>query len=455
MSQIRLDRHFFSDSLNQAADKLESHALKSLDALRAKTCTGSEWTGWFDWPKNHGFKLAEDIKVWKASLHYDYDLIVVIGIGGSYLGARAISDIASHTYAQAFAGSDKKSAPQIVFAGNNMSESSMADLLDLMEKRSPIVNVISKSGTTTEPGVAFRVIRAWMDKRFGAKDSVKRIIATTDSQKGALKKVADECGYKTFIVPSDLGGRYSVLTAVGLVPVALAGFDIDALLQGAHEVFQDFGASQPKGIARVGLEYAMCRTAAWNAGKTIEVIAYPEPKMRNVVEWFKQLFGESDGKQGKGLFPASIECTMDLHSMGQYMQDGARTMMETFLAVDNPRSSTRRVTVPANSGNVDELKYLEGTGLDEINDKAMLATRIAHADGGVPALELRLDDLSAKTLGSLFAMYETSCAVGGLMLGINPFDQEGVEAYKVNLFGLLGKPGFESKGDALKKRMNR
>lgn len=456
MSQIRLDRHFFSDALNQATDKLESQALESLDALRSKTCTGKEWTGWFHWPQTHGFKLADDIKVWKSSLDFEYDLIVVIGIGGSYLGTRAISDLASHTFAQAFSRRENAhDAPQIVFAGNNMSESSMADLLDLMEQRTPIVNVISKSGTTTEPGVAFRVIRAWMEKRFGIQDSVKRIIATTDPQKGALKKVANECGYKTFVVPSDLGGRYSVLTAVGLVPVALAGYDIDALLQGAHEVFQEFCAPQPKGIARVGLEYAMCRTAAWNAGKTIEVVAYPEPKMRNLVEWFKQLFGESDGKQGKGLFPASIECTMDLHSMGQYMQDGARTMMETFLSVDNPRASKRRVTVPANAGNVDELKYLEGTGLDEINDNAMLATRIAHADGGVPALELRISDLSARTIGSLFAMYETSCAIGGLMLGINPFDQEGVEAYKVNLFGLLGKPGFEAKGDALKKRMNR
>lgn len=454
MSQIQLDRHFFSDTLNAAADKLESQAIKSLEALRTKKCTGAEWTGWFDWPRDRGFKLADDIKTWKDSLGFEYDLIVVIGIGGSYLGTRAVADLMSHTYAQAFAN-QKNQTPQIVFAGHNMSESNMGDLLDLMEQRSPIVNVISKSGTTTEPGVAFRVIRDWMEKRFGAKDSVKRIVATTDTAKGALRKVADECGYKTFEVPSDLGGRYSVLTAVGLVPLALGGFDIEAMLQGANEVFQDFAASQPKGIARVGLEYAMCRTAAWNAGKTIEVIAYPEPKMRNVVEWFKQLFGESDGKQHKGLFPASIECTMDLHSMGQYMQDGARTMMETFLAVDNPRNSKRRVKVPSAAANVDELQYLEGTGLDEINDKAMLATRIAHADGGVPALELRLADLSPATIGALFAMYETSCAIGGLMLGINPFDQPGVEAYKVNLFGLLGKPGFEEIGSKLKQRVQK
>lgn len=455
MTHIRLDRRFFSESLNTAANQLEPQALKALESLRSKNCIASEWTGWFDWPKNRGFKLVDDIQAWKRSLNFEYDLVVVIGIGGSYLGARAVSDLISHTYAQAFTQhkTPHHHAPQIVFAGHNMSESSMADLLDLMEHRSPIVNVISKSGTTTEPGVAFRVIREWMEKRFGSKDSIKRIAATTDPEKGALRKVAVECGYKTFEVPSDLGGRYSVLTAVGLVPLALVGFDIQTLLEGADEVFQDFASPQPKGIGRTGIEYAMCRTAAWNAGKKIEVVAYPEPKMRNLVEWFKQLFGESDGKQGKGLFPASIECTMDLHSMGQYMQEGARTMMETFLSVDNPRTMKRRIKVPANAGNADELKYLEGTGLDEINNQAMLATRIAHADGGVPALELRISDLSAKTIGALFAMYETSCAIGGLMLSINPFDQPGVEAYKVNLFGLLGKPGFEDIGQKLKPRL--
>ncbi len=453
MSQFKIDRRFFTDKLNLSADELEGSALKALESLKNKQCTGKEWTGWFHWPAERGFALADDIYAWKRTLDIKYDLVVVIGIGGSYLGTRAVSDLISHSYAHGlYDPQTATSNPQIVFAGHNMSESNMLDLMDLMEKRTPVINVISKSGTTTEPGVAFRVLRDWMEKRFGVKESAKRIIATTDPEKGALRKVADERGYKTFEVPSDLGGRYSVLTGVGLVPLALVGFDINALLQGAHEVFLDYLAPKPKNIARVGLEYAMCRTAAWNAGKTIEVVAYPEPKLRNTVEWFKQLFGESDGKQGKGLFPASIECTMDLHSMGQYLQDGARTMMETFLAVNNPRTSSRRLKVPASESNIDELKYLEGTGLDEINDSAMLATRIAHADGGVPALEIRIDDLSAKSIGALFAMYETSCAIGGLMLGINPFDQPGVEAYKVNLFGLLNKPGFEQVGKKLKER---
>lgn len=440
MALIRIDRKFFSEPLNKMADSLEPDALIALKSLRLKTCIGKEWTGWFNWPKEQGFKLADDIHAWKRSFTEDYDLIVVIGIGGSYLGAKAASDISSHSFAPEFSSGGKA---QIVFAGQNMSEAAVAELLELMATRSPIVNVISKSGTTTEPGVAFRVIRAWMEAQYGKEHASKRIIATTDAKKGALRRVAEENSYKTFVVPDDVGGRYSVLTAVGLVPLALMGFDIDGLLKGADKVFQEFCMDQPTGVGRVGLEYAMCRTAAWKAGKVLEVVAYPEPRMRNLVEWFKQLFGESDGKEGKGLFPASLECTMDLHSLGQYMQEGARTMMETFLAVENPRLGRSRIVVPKTGSDIDELLYLEGKGLDDVNSAAMLATRIAHADGGVPCLELRIADFSAQTVGALFAMYETSCAVGGLMLGINPFNQPGVEAYKVKLFGLLGKPGFE------------
>ena len=442
---LRLDREYFGKDLNSAADALAANASSALDSLKNKTCQGSAFTGWLNWPATHGTKLASDIRSWQSTLAVDYDLIVVIGIGGSYLGTRAVSDLMTHTFAPAMgANATITGKPMIVFAGHNMSETSLGELLDLMAIRKPIVNVISKSGTTTEPGVAFRVIRSFMEQHH-PKDVTKRIIATTDSRKGALRKLALECGYKTFEVPDDVGGRYSVLTAVGLVPLALHGLDIEALLRGADEVFKDIMLSKPHGMGRLALEYAQCRTAAWNAGKRVEVVAYPEPKMRNLVEWWKQLFGESDGKGGVGLFPASIECTMDLHSMGQYMQEGARTMMETFLAVDHPRKVTpgkqhRSIHVPATGSNLDELLYLENRPIDDVNQTAMKATRAAHSDGGVPALQISIQDFTPETLGALFAMYETACAVGGIMLSVNPFNQPGVEAYKLKMFELLGKP---------------
>lgn len=442
---IKIDREYFGKDLNQSADALAPLAQDALKSLKNKSCKGSEFTGWFNWPETHGHKLAKDIRSWQAGLTIDYDLIVVIGIGGSYLGTRAVCDITTHTFASGMtANSTATGKPMIVFAGHNMSETSLGELLDLMSVRKPIVNVISKSGTTTEPGVAFRVIKSFMEKRFG-NESAHRIVATTDGKKGALRKLAAECGYKTFDVPDDVGGRYSVLTAVGLVPLALHGVDIESMLTGADRVFKDLSAASPSQDGLVALQYAQCRTAAWKSGKRVEVVAYPEPKMRNLVEWWKQLFGESDGKDGIGLFPASIECTMDLHSMGQYMQEGARTMMETFLAVDHPRRVTkttehRTVKVPATGSNLDELLYLENRPIDEINNTAMFATRVAHSQGGVPALEIRIKDFTPETLGALFAMYETSCAIGGIMLDVNPFNQPGVEAYKLKMFELLGKP---------------
>lgn len=446
MTHMTLDRKLYSPSLNQKSDALKSDALRALQELQDKRCAGKEWTGWYQWPRDRGFKLRDDIKSWQKSLDVKFDLIVVIGIGGSYLGAKAIADLSTHTYSHI--RREPSALTPIVFAGHNMSESSLSDLLDLMAEHNPIVNVISKSGTTTEPGVAFRVIRSWMERRYGA-EAQKRIIATTDAQKGALRRLAQENQYQTFEVPDDVGGRYSVFTAVGLVPLALAGFDIDAFLKGADEVFAAC-ATTDSAVTRTVLEYAMCRTAAWQAGKVIEVITYPEPRMRNLVEWLKQLYGESDGKLGKGLFPVSLECTMDLHSLGQYMQDGVRSMIETFIMPENPRMRSTRISVPVTDNNIDDIQYLENKHIDDINATAMFATRIAHAEGGVPALELRIKDLSARTLGQWMTFYMISCAVGGLMLGINPFDQPGVEAYKKNLFALLGKPGFEERSKTLR-----
>jgi glucose-6-phosphate isomerase len=442
---MHFDRTYFGSNLNAAATRLAPQALSALQQLRQKTCVGAEFTGWFDWPTQHGFALAQDIKQWQKTLSVDYDLVVVIGIGGSYLGTRAVSDLMTHTFAAGMGDRGTVTGkPMIVFAGHNMSETSLGDLLDLMAIRKPLVNVISKSGTTTEPGLAFRVISTFMDERYD-REAAHRIIATTDANKGALRKFAREKQFKSFVVPDNVGGRYSVLTAVGLVPLALHGVDIEAMLMGAHEVFEDLKVETPRSHGLVALEYAQCRTAAWDAGKRVEVVAYPEPKMRNLIEWWKQLFGESDGKDGLGLMPTSIECTMDLHSMGQYMQEGSRTMIETFLTVDHPRRLTKTtelqtIKVPATGSNLDELRYLEQRPVDHVNQTALTATRAAHAAGGVPALEIRIADFTPQSLGQLFAMYETSCAVGGLMLGVNPFNQPGVEAYKLKMFELLGKP---------------
>lgn len=442
---LSLDRQSFGQELNAAAERLAPEAVKALTSIKNQTCPGAEFVGWFDWPSQHGLKLAREIKTWHEQLDVEFDLIVVIGIGGSYLGTRAVSDMTTHTFASSVRSKETSTGkPMIVFAGQNMSETSLGELLELMAERKPLVNVISKSGTTTEPGVAFRVIRSFIEKHY-PKEVARRIIATTDANKGALRRLASDCGYKTFEVPDNVGGRYSILTAVGLVPLALHGVDIESLLRGADRVFKDLAKHTPSAEGLLALQYAQCRTAAWEKGKEIEVLSYPEPKMRNLAEWWKQLFGESDGKDGKGLFPASLECTMDLHSMGQYMQEGVRSMMETFLSVDQPRkvSATRThptILVPKAHSNLDELGYLEGKPVDMINQTAMKATRLAHSSGGVPCLEIKLPDLCPETLGALFASFETACAVGGLMMKVNPFNQPGVEAYKLKMFELLGKP---------------
>lgn len=462
VTHVTLDTRFFPEPLKVAAESLMPQAVAGLESLKDKTCLGAEFTGWFDWPRTRGQTLAKDIKAHLAKLDVYFDTVLVVGIGGSYLGCRAVVDALSHPFAPLMTkgrGSGPSRRPLVLYAGHNVSESGLVELLDLLEERQPIVNVISKSGTTTEPAVAFRVVRAHMEKRFGKAEAARRIIATTDKSKGALRRLADDAGYKTFEVPDDIGGRFSVLTAVGLVPLALAGFDITRLLAGADDVFQslqgDAAAKHP------ALQYAACRKAAYDAGKRIELLAYAEPKLGNVVEWWKQLFGESEGKGGKGLFPAGIAYTTDLHSLGQYVQDGERNLLETFLTIDDVASHEaggasaveRRLRVPGAESNVDELGYLEGRFVGEINRAAMLGTKVAHFDGGVPCLSLSLPRLDEHALGALFAFYETACAVGASLLQVNAFDQPGVEAYKKNLFGLLGKPGFESLGSELRRRL--
>ena len=454
---VRLDQKLVPAAIAAAADALMPAAVEALYALRDGSCAGGEWTGWFDWPKRRGHRLVAEIKDWSQKLDVYYDLVLVIGIGGSYLGTRAVTDALTHQYAAAFGKSGRNARrPVVAFVGQHLSETSLVELLDLLDDRQPIVNVISKSGTTTEPAVSFRVIRHYMEARFGRAEAARRIVATTDADRGALRSVATEAGYKTFEVPDDVGGRYSVLTAVGLVPLALTGLDIERLMYGADEVFKPLTAGVPG--AHPALRYACLRTAAYRAGKKIEILASGEPKLASLIEWWKQLFGESEGKGGKGIFPAGLTYTTDLHSLGQYVQDGERTLIETFLTFEHASSADgaaveRRIRIPRVAGGADGLGYLEQRFVADINDAALTGTKLAHADGGVPTFGLSAPRLDERSLGALFAFFEVACGVSGALLGVNPYDQPGVEAYKKNLFGLLGKPGFEELGEALRARL--
>jgi glucose-6-phosphate isomerase len=461
MGLVQFDNRFCPEKIKEDADRLMPKALEGLRALQGGTCRGGEFTGWYHWPKNHGLDLGNQVQNFVNHLDTYCDTVVVIGIGGSYLGTRAVSDALSHAYAP-FMGRTGRGPrrPHMVYIGHHLSESGLLEVLDLLEDRQPIVNVISKSGTTTEPAVAFRVIRSYLEKRFGKVESARRIIATTDPVGGALRKLALEAGYRTFEVPPQVGGRYSVLTAVGLVPLALGGFDIQNLLLGADRVFRSL--DETEGLSHhPALLYATHRIASYLAGYRIELLSISEPKLQTVVEWWKQLFGESEGKEGKGLFPAGLTYTTDLHSLGQYVQDGVRNLIETFLQFEEaghpnnhgPHPFERRLRVPATNDNTDELRYLEGRMIEEVNRAAMLGTKLAHYDGGVPCFGISVPRLSEETLGALFAFYEVACAIGSYLMDVNAFDQPGVEAYKKNLFGLLGKPGYESLGQELRSRV--
>lgn len=455
---IRLDDRFFGDELSNSASQIMPRAEAALQDLIAKRCKGAEFTGWFDYPHLKGEALVRDVRKMQSQLEVHYDLVVVIGIGGSYLGTRAISEALSHEYAAMMPRPVGAKRSPIVYAGHHLAEAGLLELLDLMETRQPIINVISKTGTTTEPSVAFRILRGYMERRFGKKESSRRIIATTDPAKGALRKLATDSGFASFEVPDDVGGRFSVLTAVGLVPLALAGFAIEDLLDGADSVFKDLKSAPFAGNALQVLKYASSRLAAWNCGKTVEVLNYSDPKLRSFIEWWKQLYGESEGKDGKGVLPMGFASTTDLHSLGQYVQDGVRNLFETFLVFERERSIDalgveRRLRLPHTSSNTDELGYLEDRFISDVNMAASQGSKIAHFEGGVPCMELKLATLNERNLGALIAFYETACAVSGAMLGVNPFDQPGVEAYKKNLFGLLGKPGFEQLGADLRRRL--
>ncbi|AKP48246.1 glucose-6-phosphate isomerase [Bacillus smithii] len=416
-------------------------------ALHEKTGQGSDFTGWIDLPVDYDKEEFARIQKAAAKIQQDSDVLLVIGIGGSYLGARAAIEMLNHSFYNALP-SEKRKTPQIIFTGNNISSTYMKDVMDFLEGKDFSINVISKSGTTTEPAIAFRIFRKLLEEKYGKEEARKRIYATTDKAKGALKTVADEEGYETFVIPDDVGGRYSVLTAVGLLPIAVSGADIEAMMKGAAQAREDFGHSELKN--NLAYQYAAVRNILYNKGKTTELLINYEPGLQYFAEWWKQLFGESEGKDQKGIYPSSANFSTDLHSLGQYIQEGRRDLFETVIKVENPR---HEVTIEAEENDLDGLNYLAGKTVDFVNNKAFEGTMLAHTDGGVPNLIVRIPKMDEYTFGYLVYFFEKACAMSGYLLGVNPFDQPGVEAYKVNMFALLGKPGYEEKKAELEKRL--
>ena len=406
---------------------------------------GNDFLGWVDLPVAYDKDEFARIKVAAEKIKKSCDILVVLGIGGSYLGARAAIEFVKSPLYNAL----KKDTPDIYFAGNNISPNALTELLSICEGKDICVNVISKSGTTTEPAIAFRVFRELLVNKYGAEGAKDRIFVTTDKCRGTLKKFSDESGYETFVVPDDVGGRFSVLTAVGLLPIAVAGIDIDALMQGAADARAELTKTDDidKNDA---LKYAAIRTVLYRKGLVTEIMVGYEPYTLMLCEWWKQLFGESEGKDHKGILPDSVNFSTDLHSLGQFIQDGTRNLFETVLDVKDCGCS---FTIPNDPSNVDGLNFLSGKDLDLVNKTAMLGTLIAHTDGGVPNIVLEIADRGAHSLGYLFYFFEIACAVDGYMLGVNPFDQPGVEAYKKNMFALLGKPGYEEARAALQARI--
>lgn len=417
------------------------------DLLHNRKGAGNEFTGWVDLPVQ--YDQAEFIKIKKTAerIKSNTDAFVVIGIGGSYLGARSAIEMLSRTFHNQLP-KDKREWPEIYFAGNHISSTYLTDLLEVLEGKDVSINVISKSGTTTEPAIAFRVLKEFLEKKYGKEEAKKRIFATTDPSKGALRKLAEEEGYETFVIPDDVGGRYSVLTAVGLLPLAVAGLDIDQIMDGARNAHEEY--SNDNLIENEAYKYAVVRNALYNKGKIIEIMANYEPSLQYFSEWWKQLFGESEGKDHKGIYPAAVNFTTDLHSLGQYIQEGRRELFETVLLVDNPKEE---INIKETTDNLDGLNYLAGKTMDFVNKKASEGTLLAHTDGGVPNLIIKLDRLNEFTYGHLVYFFEKACGISGYLLGVNPFDQPGVEAYKKNMFALLGKPGFEDEKAKLEARL--
>ncbi len=418
--------------------------LKAHNTLHNKNGLGSDFLGWLELPFDYDKEEFDRIKKAAEKIKNDSDILIVIGIGGSYLGARAaIEFLKSPNY-----NSLRKGTPEIYFSGNNISGSALSELLEICKGKRVSVNVISKSGTTTEPAIAFRVFREFLENQYGEEQAAKRIYCTTDKKRGTLKALADEKGYECFVIPDDVGGRFSVLTAVGLLPIAVSGADISALMSGARLAAEEYSECDIN--KNDCYKYAVLRNVFYNKGKTIELLASYEPRFSMMAEWYKQLFGESEGKDGKGLFPASVTFSTDLHSMGQYIQDGLRLMFETVVLIKDC-GLDKVIKAAENDG--DGLNFLAGKPLSYVNRKAFEGTVLAHTDGKVPNLVIELDKADEENLGRLIYFFEKACAISGYMLGVNPFDQPGVEDYKKNMFALLGKPGYEEQRAELNKRL--
>ena len=448
MSKVTFDYSkaapFIQDQEVQSMKKL---ALDAKDLLVSKTGAGNDFLGWIDLPVDYDKEEFDRIKKAAAKIQSDSEVLLVIGIGGSYLGARAAIEFLRHSFYNTVSKEIRKT-PEIYFVGNSISSTYFKHLMDVIGDRDFSINMISKSGTTTEPAIAFRVFKEMMEKKYGKAEAAKRIYATTDKARGSLKNLATEEGYESFVVPDDVGGRFSELTAVGLLPIAVSGADIDKLMEGAQagrkaaleNAFEDNDA----------LKYAALRNILLRKGKQIEILANYEPSVHFVSEWWKQLYGESEGKDQKGIFPASVDLTTDLHSMGQFIQDGSRNLFETVINIETSREE---IILQEEAVDLDGLNYLAGKSVDFVNKSAMNGTILAHTDGQVPNLIVNVPEVNEYYLGQLFYFFEFACGVSGYLLGVNPFNQPGVESYKKNMFALLGKPGFEAQREELLKRL--
>ena len=435
-----------------AKDFLRENDLKGIEAqvaaahktIEDRSGLGNDFLGWVSLPVDYDKEEFARIKAAAAKIRQNTDILIVIGIGGSYLGARAAIEFLKGPYYNSI----RNGAPEIYFAGNSISGAYLSDIMELCKGKRVSVNIISKSGTTTEPAVAFRVLRRYLEEQYGEKEAAERIYCTTDKARGTLKKLADEKGYECFVVPDDVGGRYSVLTAVGLLPIAAAGADIDKLMEGAAAAMKEYG--EPDMYKNDCYTYAALRNAFYRKGKSVELLVSYEPRFTMMAEWFKQLYGESEGKDNKGLFPASVTFSTDLHSMGQFIQDGSRVMFETVVTF---AESDKDIVIESEADNGDGLNFLAGKTMSYVNSKAFEGTVLAHTDGGVPNLVISVDKPDEENLGRLIYFFEKACAVSGYLLGVNPFDQPGVESYKKNMFALLGKPGYEAQKAELEARL--
>lgn len=443
MKTIKIDIKNVLGTVSQAdIQALDTQSAAGLEKLHNGTGEGNDFLGWLDLPTRTPASLIDDINAVAADLRANCEVVVAIGIGGSYLGAKAVIEALGNSFA-AYRGD----APQVLFAGQNIGEDYLYELMDYLKGKKFGIVVISKSGTTTEPAIAFRLLKEQLESQLGKAEASRRIVAITDAARGALRQLATEEGYKTFVIDDNVGGRFSVLSPVGLLPIAIAGYDINALMKGAVDMEKATLAHADDNIAEV---YAKTRNALYRAGKKIEILVNYNPKLHYFAEWWKQLYGESEGKDKKGIFPAAVDNSTDLHSMGQWIQDGERTIFETVLSVEEQQHT---VVIPADEANLDGLNYIAGKRVDEVNKMAELGTLIAHVDGGVPNMRITIPALKEEYLGQLIYFFEKACGISGYILGVNPFNQPGVEDYKRNMFALLEKPGYEKETEAIKAKI--